>query len=179
VSKDWKLYKPMPYLGLGPISYTILTKNLFRIPPHKIMRISQIEVERQERDLFRHKQLRFKGSARVDISRLYFTRTIKRQMDDGQNVKRLRDVMGLQGCQRLMNDCHVPVLIPAVDWQHRVRLRNTDREIPDLEVDINHCVHAQSHESLIVAARERLGPNSQWWIADVYVVEEEGLLRSQ
>ncbi|KAJ5160977.1 uncharacterized protein N7482_007981 [Penicillium canariense] len=137
------------------------------------MRINQFEVERQERELFNHKQLLFKGSARVDMSRLYFTRTTKRQMDDGQNVKRLRDIMGLQGCQRLMNDCHVPVLIPAVDWQHRVRLRDTNEAIPDLDVDINHYVHAQSHESLITAARERLGPNSQWWIADIYVVKEE------
>lgn len=139
------------------------------------MRINQFEVERQERELFNHKQLCFKGSARVDISRLSFTRTAQKQIDDGQNERRLRDIMGLRGCQRLMSDCHVPVLIPAEDWQHRVRLRHTNGAFPDLDVDMNHYIQAQSHESLITAAKERLGLESQWWIVDIYVVDEEGL----
>lgn len=43
-----------------------------------------------------------------------------------------------------------------------------------LDVDIDYQLHAQDHETMIAATRTKLGPTNQWWIVDVYVIEQAG-----
>jgi hypothetical protein len=40
-------------------------------------------------------------------------------------------------------------------------------------VDWDYGLRALDHENLIVAARNTLAFNNQWWIVDVYVTDEE------
>lgn len=142
---------------------------------HVVMsNLSQDYVEQIERSLFDSHRRCFKATARVDISRLVFDQSFKKQMDNQENIERFRRIMRIQGCQRLMQDCHVPVLIPVADWDSRVRLRRCEGSLDWLDVDIDYHLHAQDHETMITAARTRLGPTDQWWIVDVYVVEEAG-----
>ena len=78
--------------------------------------------------------------------------------------------------QRLMKDCHVPVLVPLADWQRRVRLRRENELMPELDVDMDYLLLGLYHENLITAARKKLGLTNQWWIVDIYVMENEGEL---
>lgn len=137
-------------------------------------RLTQSEVEDADRQLFDYRRLHFKGPARVDISRLVFERNSMKQVANGHNVRRLQKIMDIQGCQRLMRDCHVPVLVPLADWQSRVRLRGENEFMPVLDVDMDYQLVGQDHENLITAARSKLGPTNQWWIVDIYVTEHEG-----
>ena len=43
-----------------------------------------------------------------------------------------------------------------------------------LDVDVDYELRAQDDENLISAAHKRLGSN-QWWLVDVYVVEQAGM----
>ena len=81
--------------------------------------------------------------------------------------------MKIQGCQRLMRDNHVPVIVPRSDWLHRVSPRHGEGMIPSLDVDLDYRLRAQDHENLITAARKTLDPDNQWWIVDVYVIDDE------
>ena len=136
--------------------------------------ITQDLVEDFESRIFAYRKLRFRATARVDIARLEFEKTFKNRMDTHRHVRRLERIMEIQGCQRLMKTCHVPVLVPASDWDHRVRLRQFDGGIDWLDVDVDYKLRAQDHENLISAARKRLGSN-QWWLVDVYVIDQAGM----
>ena len=81
--------------------------------------------------------------------------------------------MKLQGCQRLMRDNHVPVIVPREDWLHRVRPRSGNGAIPSLDIDLDYRLRALDHENLISASRNHLDHDNQWWIVDVYVADEE------
>ncbi|KAJ5861960.1 hypothetical protein N7455_006028 [Penicillium solitum] len=134
--------------------------------------LTQRQVEDEEGKLFAYRERRFEMTARVDISRIKFDKTFKRQMDDRQNILRLERIMDTQGCQRLMKECHVPVLVLRADWEHRVRPRIIDGQLHQLDVDIDYRLRGQDHENLITAARNKLGPGNQWWMVDVYVTEQ-------
>ena len=84
----------------------------------------QAEVEHWERKLYDYKERHFELSARVHISHLVFETGFRRQMDGRQNIRRLKQMMKIQGCQRLMRDNHVPVIVPRAHWQDRVRPRS-------------------------------------------------------
>lgn len=137
-------------------------------------RFTQAQVEDGEGKLLAYREEHFKMAARVDISRLVFEKTFKRQMSNRRNINRLERILNTQGCHRLMEECHVPVLVPARDWEHRVRPRMIDGQFQQLDVDIDYQLRGQDHESLIIAARKKLSPSNQWWIVDVYVTESTG-----
>ncbi|KAJ5642610.1 hypothetical protein N7490_006610 [Penicillium lividum] len=137
------------------------------------MVLNQAQVEALEDELFTYRQRHFKVTARVHLSHLTFENGFRERMNDRQNVRRLERIMEIQGCQRLMKDCHVPVLVPAADWGRRVRQRPGDDLIPSLDVDFDYHLRAQDHENLIAAARKILGPTSQWWIVDFYVTKQD------
>lgn len=137
-------------------------------------RFTQAQVEDDESKLFAYREEHFKMAARVDISRLVFDKTFKRQMSNRQNIDRLERIMSTQGCHRLMEECHVPVLVSARGWESRVRPRTVDGQFQQLDVDIDYELRGLDHESLIIAARNRLRPSNQWWIVDVYVTEPMG-----
>ncbi|KAJ5449525.1 uncharacterized protein N7458_005974 [Penicillium daleae] len=94
-------------------------------------------------------------------------------MDNGQNTSRIKRCMKIQGCWRLMQNNHLPVILPKANWNTRVRLRSRDGINFWLDVDPDYQLRAQDHESLIRAALGKLSIHNQWWIADVYVVEED------
>lgn len=130
-------------------------------------RLAQSEVEEADRQLFGYRNLDFEGSARVDISRLVFQRSSRKRMDNGQNIRQPGRLMDLYGCQRLMRDCHVPVLVPLADWQHGIRLRRENELMPELDVDMDYLLLGLHHENLITAARKKLGPTNQWLILNI------------
>lgn len=155
-----------PVVEVSP-NQTLLTE--FNMP-----RFTQAQVEDDESNLFAYREEHFKMAARVDISRLVFDKTFKRQMSNRLNINRLERILSTQGCHRLMEECHVPVLVSERDWGSRVRPRTVDGQFQQLDVDIDYELRGLDHESLIIAARNKLRPSSQWWIVDVYVTEPIG-----
>jgi hypothetical protein len=134
----------------------------------------QSEIDEMERDVFAHRQRRFQLSARVHIAHFSFEQSFRKRMDSGQNTRRIKRIMTIQGCRRLMQNNHVPVIVPKADWNTRVRPRSRDGINVWLDVDPDYQLRAQDHESLIRAALGGLSIHNQWWIADVYVVDEDG-----
>jgi hypothetical protein len=134
----------------------------------------QSEIDEMERDVFAHRQRRFRLSARVHIANFSFEQSFRKRMDSGQNTRRIKRIMTIQGCRRLMQNNHVPVIVPKADWNTRVRPRSHDGINFWLDVDPDYQLRAQDHESLIRAALGGLSIHNQWWIADVYVVDEDG-----
>lgn len=162
------------YKARGPQTQLFFDSGIAFLVLPTAMVLSQAQVEALEDELFTYRQRQFKLAARVHLSHLTFEDGFRERMNDHQNVRRLERIMEIQGCQRLMKDCHVPVLVPAADWGRRVRQRPGDDLIPSLDVDFDYRLRAQDHENLIAAARKILGPTSQWWIVDVYLTEQGG-----
>lgn len=136
--------------------------------------LSQIQIEAAENDLYAYQESHFVGSARVELSCLSFDMRPYRQMDDRENTRRLEKIFKIQGCFRLRQENHVPVLISMED-RHRVRfLEDPAEPLPKLDVDTDYSLQTEDHESLIDAARQTLEAGSQWWIADVYVTRAAG-----
>ena len=132
-------------------------------------RLSQTEVEMAEHDLYAYRRSRFVQAARVDLSHLCFDPTFSRQMDDGENIHRLGKIVEIQGFLRLRQENHVPVIVSAFDWEHRMRLRDEAESLPWLEVDENYRLQAEDHQNLIDVAHRKLGLGNQWWVIDIYV----------
>jgi hypothetical protein len=107
------------------------------------------------------------------MSHLVFETGFKRRMDQRRNVRRLERILKIQGCNRSMKENHVSVIVSQADWQHRVHPRSDNGILPSLNVDWDYGLRALDHENLIVAARNTLAFNNQWWIVDVYVTDEE------
>ncbi|KAJ5974746.1 hypothetical protein N7481_008453 [Penicillium waksmanii] len=133
----------------------------------------QSETDDLECRLYAYAKSRFKLSARVHMSHLVFETGFKRRMDQRRNVRRLERILKIQGCNRLMKENHVSVIVSQADWQHRVHPRSDNGILPSLHVDWDYGLRALDHENLIVAARNTLAFNNQWWIVDVYVTDEE------
>ncbi|CAG8891460.1 unnamed protein product [Penicillium salamii] len=133
----------------------------------------QSEVEHWERKLYDYRESHFELSARVHISHLVFESGFRRRMDGRQNIRRLTQLMKMQGCQRLMRVNHVPVIVPRAHWQDRVRPRSGGGIIPSLDMELDYRLCAYDHENLITAARNFLGHDDQWWIVDVYLTDNE------
>ena len=138
----------------------------------------QARINSEERQLEAYREERYRGSARVHLNCLAFDNGFDHQMDNGRNAIRLEHILEIQGCLRLHRDYHVPVLVDAADWGHRVQFLGGETEpFPDLHVPVGTCLRAQSHESIIAAARKKLGqlgPGNQWWVVDVYVEDRIG-----
>jgi hypothetical protein len=123
--------------------------------------LSQNQIEAAENDLYAYQESHFVGTARVELSCLSFDTRPNRQMDDRENTRRLERIFKIQGCLRLRQDNHVPVLISMAD-RHRVRFLEEPAEpLPKLDVDTDYSLQAQDHESLIDAARQTLKAGSQ------------------
>ncbi|CAI7673097.1 unnamed protein product [Penicillium viridicatum] len=133
----------------------------------------QPEVENWEQKLYDYRESHYELSARVHISHLVFDTGFRRRMDSRQNIRRLQKIMKIQGCQRLMRDNHVPVMVPRAHWQDRVRPRSGSGIMPSLELELDYRLCAYDHENLITAARNFLNHDNQWWIVDVYLTDNE------
>ncbi|CAG7947390.1 unnamed protein product [Penicillium salamii] len=133
----------------------------------------QSEVEHWERKLYDYRERHFELSARVHLSHLVFETGFRRRMDGRQNICRLERMMKIQGCQRLIRENHVPVIVPRTHWQDYVRPRSGSGIIPSLDVELDYRLRAYDHENLITAARSVLDHDNQWWIVDVYLTDGE------
>ncbi|CAG8056016.1 unnamed protein product, partial [Penicillium salamii] len=133
----------------------------------------QSEVEYWERKLYDYRKRHFELSARVHLSHLVFETGFRRRMDGRQNICRLERMMKIQGCQRLIRENHVPVIVPRTHWQDYVRPRSGSGIIPSLDVELDYRLRAYDHENLITAARSVLDHDNQWWIVDVYLTDNE------
>ena len=141
----------------------------------------QARIHSEEREFEAYREQRYRGSARVHLSSLAFDNDFDHRIDDGRNAIRLERILEIQGCLRLHRDYHVPVLVDVADLGHRVQFFQGEIEpFPDLHVPVGTCLRAQSHESIIAAARKKLGqlgPGHQWWVVDVYVEDQRGKSR--
>ncbi|KAL3468695.1 hypothetical protein BJX99DRAFT_265928, partial [Aspergillus californicus] len=134
----------------------------------------QSRVEREEQSLEAYREERCKGSARVRLDCLSFDNGFSHLINDGRNSIRLERILEIQGCLRINRDYHVPVLVNAADWGHRIRFSETGNgRLPELVVPLDTVLRAMNHESLISAARKWLSPQNRWWVVDVYV-EDQG-----
>ncbi|KAK9846770.1 Protein of unknown function DUF3723 [Penicillium brevicompactum] len=133
----------------------------------------QSEVEHWERKLYDYRKRHFELSARVHLSHLVFETGFRRRMDGRKNICRLERMMKIQGCQRLIRENHVPVIVPRTHWQDYVRPRSGSGMIPSLDVELDYRLRAYDHENLITAARSVLDHDNQWWIVDVYLTDNE------
>lgn len=70
----------------------------------------------------------------------------------------------------------MPVLVDAADWGNPIEFIDTEAAtFPELYVPLDTSLRAQRHRNIIAAARKSLkSPRDQWWIVDVYVVEQSG-----
>ena len=138
----------------------------------------QSRIEREEQSLEAYREERYQGSARVRLDCLSFDNGFSHLMDDGRNSIRLERILEIQGCLRINRDYHVPVLVNAADWGHRIRFSDTGNgRLPELVVPLDTVLHAMDHESLISAARKWLSAQNRWWVVDVYVEDQGGCLR--
>lgn len=139
----------------------------------------QSRMEREEQLLEAYREERFQGSARVRLDCISFDHGFGHLMNDGRNAIRLERILELQGCLRINRDYHVPVLVRAADWGHRIRFSETSSgHLPELVVPLDTALHAMTHESLISAARKWLSPQNRWWVVDVYVEDQGGCRRA-
>lgn len=135
----------------------------------------QCRIEREEQALEGYREERCKGSARVRLDCLSFDNGFSHLINDGRNSIRLERVLEIQGCLRVNRDYHVPVLVNAADWGHRIRFSETGNgRFPELVVPLDTVLRAMNHESLISAARKWLSPQNRWWVVDVYVEDQGG-----
>ena len=138
----------------------------------------QCRIEREEQSLEAYREERCKGSARVRLDCLSFDNGFSHLINDGRNSIRLERVLEIQGCLRVNRDYHVPVLVNAADWGHRIRFSETENgRLPELVVPLDTVLRAMNHESLISAARKWLSPQNHWWVVDVYVEDQGGCRR--
>ncbi|CAG8285280.1 unnamed protein product [Penicillium salamii] len=155
----------------------------------------QREIESDEYKLFTYQKTCFKCVALVQLSDLSIGCDAGRLIDDQQNVVRLKRTLRSQGCYRLSNAFHVPVVIDVADWDAgRVWLQQStlgpaqSLRLRQLRKSPDYTLLALDQESLITAARARfreLGEENPWWIVDVYVTAsghpeplDEELIRS-
>ena len=138
-------------------------------------RLSQVELERHEFRISKVKDECFKGAAVVRLADLsvgqdwYLT-------DDGKNTNRLSQILLSQGCFRLGDQFHIPILVERAHWQTNVfyedRSLAPGLNLPQIGTSDPNSLVAVDHRSLIIAAKKkfaRIGNHNPWWIVDVFV----------
>jgi hypothetical protein len=139
----------------------------------------QARIESEEKALEAYRGERYHGSARVRLDCLTFEQGFSHLMDDGSNAMRLERILEVQGCLRINRDYHVPVIVDAADWGHRITMHQADNEpFPELMVPLDMSLRAQGHENIITAARKKLYGENRWWVVDVYVEDHSECLLS-
>ncbi|KAJ6003812.1 hypothetical protein N7540_012951 [Penicillium herquei] len=61
------------------------------------------------------------------------------------------------------------------DWQNRVVVDRSEGDMPHLTVVGDYLLHALDHRNMVAAAYQWLDVDDQWWIADVFVTDDEAL----
>lgn len=141
-------------------------------------RCEKQRLEEKEKKLYSYRSRCFRLSARVPLHILTFEEGFRSLMNSQENVPRLERLMDTQGCQRLMRENHIPVIVPKEDWLSKVtpvyEEDGVHCDLPLLSVSHSYHLRALDHESLINAAQIILTGKDQWLIADIYVHPETG-----
>ncbi|KAJ5737288.1 uncharacterized protein N7483_002545 [Penicillium malachiteum] len=135
--------------------------------------VRQSQVDEKERRLFLYGRRHFQISAKVHLSDVTFEQGFRSRMDNQRSIRRSKKLMEIQGCQRLMRKNHLPVIMSRNDWRNRVVVDHSQEDMPYLTVVGDYQLHALDHRNLIAAACQWLDIDDQWWIADIYVTNDD------
>ena len=129
------------------------------------------------------RNLKYQGTARVDLNQIVPHPTIARNIDS-KNVHRLCGIFGKDGCRRLSLHNHVTAIVSRQDLNsalhaagvgvHELMTSSGDR-YPHLHFSTGqvHCLHGQHR---LKAGEEFLPRNDQWWTVDLYLDGEKSPL---
>jgi hypothetical protein len=137
----------------------------------------QYHASEQERKLAEDREENFRGTVCISLRRLRFEPEYSRDVDK-KNVERLKRIFARQGCLRLSLTNHVPAIINERDLKAALQcsgrtledlLNSAQDAPPKLTLPPGYmleCLHGQHR---ILAARETLEPQEEWWAVDLYL----------
>jgi hypothetical protein len=138
--------------------------------------MQRTRVQAQEESLEREKQTKYKGSARIRLEHLDFSKS-EPDVPDRSNVKNLVSIFEGGGCFQQDSRHHVTAVI---DWEQldlaihstgissTVLLDNTQTERPELQLPSEfrlECLHGRCR----VQAGREMTPPQLWWTVDLYL----------
>ena len=126
------------------------------------------------------RNLKYQGTARVDLNQIVPHPTIARNIDS-KNVRRLCGIFGKDGCRRLSLHNHVTAIVSRQDLHSALRaarvgahelMTNLEDRHPLLHFSTGQvqCLHGQHR---LKAGEEFLPRNDQWWTVDLYLDGEK------
>lgn len=126
------------------------------------------------------RNLKYQGTARVDLNQIVPHPTIARNIDS-KNVRRLCGIFGKDGCRRLSLHNHVTAIVSRQDLNSALRaarvgahelMTNSEDRHPLLHFSTGQvqCLHGQHR---LKAGEEFLPRNDQWWTVDLYLDGEK------
>ncbi|GFG10588.1 hypothetical protein IFM5058_05002 [Aspergillus udagawae] len=127
-----------------------------------------------ERQLTIERQLKFQGTAKIDLDDITTHPGVDREVDQ-KNVERLCEMFAKDGCQRLDIRNHVTAV---VSMQHLTRAcRAAGLATEELKSQLQypylrfsgqqvHCLHGQHR---LKAGEDTLAPSDRWWTVDLYL----------
>ncbi|PYH75442.1 hypothetical protein BO82DRAFT_410486 [Aspergillus uvarum CBS 121591] len=137
--------------------------------------MEEIVFSQVERQLAAEQQLKYQGTARVELSQISID-SLGDQEIDQKNVERLSQIFLKNGCRRLRIRNHVTAIIPkhCLDRACRAASVTSDqlkssRQNPPLLAFPNlrlQCIHGKHR---LKAAAETLPPSDRWWTVDLYL----------
>lgn len=116
------------------------------------------------------KNLRFRGVAKIPLSRLSFP---KQRTLSERNVSRLLRVFQLEGCKRYYEKNYVDITVDAQQLEAVIARTGTEPNrqaptdwdaVPTLDLEC----HALQGQHRIAAAARFLDPNDRWWTAKIH-----------
>ncbi|KAJ5588730.1 hypothetical protein N7537_011408 [Penicillium hordei] len=137
--------------------------------------MSRILFTEEEVQLASERQLKYIGTAKVNISQIQFDPPLPRDLDD-KNLDRLRRVFRQNHCRRLDVDNHVPAIVSPHDLANALRKANvsqqslltTDaRQLPRISFLEGQLLGLHGRHR-VQAGAEVLPPADRWWTVDLY-----------
>jgi len=138
--------------------------------------MQRTRVQDQEESLEREKQTKYKGSARIRLEHLDFSKG-EPDVPDRSNVKNLVSIFEGEGCFQQDSRHHVPGVIDreqlhlathSTGISFTVLLDNAQTERPELQLPSGfrlECLHGRHR----VQAGREMTPPQLWWTVDLYL----------
>ncbi|CEL09501.1 hypothetical protein ASPCAL12636 [Aspergillus calidoustus] len=128
-----------------------------------------------ERQLTVERQLKYQGTAKIDLDHISPQSLVGREMD-WNNVERLRQIFAKDGCQRLDIRNHVTATVSRQQLRRACHaagvtleaLKSHQQQYPHLDFRAGQvqCLHGQHR---LKAAEDTLAPSDRWWTVDLYL----------
>ncbi|KYG41239.1 hypothetical protein M433DRAFT_76237 [Acidomyces richmondensis BFW] len=113
--------------------------------------------------------MQFQGFAKLNLAAFDFARAsaVGHRDVDNRNVARLVNIFQLEGCKREESDNIVDALIDASEQRIDLPqyLPNDCKDIPTISFNTVQCLNGLHR---LLAARQHLDANDQWWIARLF-----------